>query len=332
MERIEQYDKAKGIGMILVIYGHLFIYGGIPFSIIFAFHMPLFFFISGMLVKIPTGGGNIYKTWLKQTIVRYFIPLIFFSTFGGIVRILIYGLPNIKRLLGDFYLHMSSDELLTGAIWFLWILAVVMYALLFLVKWEKGYIERRITIVVTLCVISYVSSRIPITLPLLLKTVSTALLFVFVGYISKGFVLTWSKNKRYRRICFFSLPLFLLLVVLNKTINVAVPSYQDFFVFLICSFFGIALTMYVANYKMPSMIRYLGKNSLIVFSLHGLWIKIIIDLYNFFMGTSYRPMVDLPYEMAAIIGAFVIFMCIISIYIVKPIYNFIYNKAKMLAF
>lgn len=42
MERNPIYDRAKGIGMILVIYGHMFDYGGISFSIIFSFHMPFF--------------------------------------------------------------------------------------------------------------------------------------------------------------------------------------------------------------------------------------------------------------------------------------------------
>lgn len=37
MERNPLYDKAKGLGMILVIYGHMFIYGSIPFSVIFAY-------------------------------------------------------------------------------------------------------------------------------------------------------------------------------------------------------------------------------------------------------------------------------------------------------
>ena len=36
MERNPLYDKAKGLGMILVIYGHMFIYGSIPFSVIFS--------------------------------------------------------------------------------------------------------------------------------------------------------------------------------------------------------------------------------------------------------------------------------------------------------
>lgn len=57
-ERVILYDNAKGIGIILLVFGHLFTYGSIPFSVIFAFHMPLFFWISGTLFSI---GG--VKDW-----------------------------------------------------------------------------------------------------------------------------------------------------------------------------------------------------------------------------------------------------------------------------
>lgn len=45
----ESIDIAKGIGMICLVLGHLFIIGSDSFKMIFAFHMPLFFFLSGYL-------------------------------------------------------------------------------------------------------------------------------------------------------------------------------------------------------------------------------------------------------------------------------------------
>lgn len=48
------YDNAKGFGILLVIWGHLFSLNGIPFSIIYSFHMPLFFFISGRFLTSHT--------------------------------------------------------------------------------------------------------------------------------------------------------------------------------------------------------------------------------------------------------------------------------------
>jgi fucose 4-O-acetylase-like acetyltransferase len=52
--RLEHIDVAKGIGIILVVLGHNWIIRtekGELFRIIFSFHMPLFFFLSGVLFK-----------------------------------------------------------------------------------------------------------------------------------------------------------------------------------------------------------------------------------------------------------------------------------------
>lgn len=43
------YDNAKGIGLILVILGHLLPFGNLQSSIVYSIHMPLFFYISGIL-------------------------------------------------------------------------------------------------------------------------------------------------------------------------------------------------------------------------------------------------------------------------------------------
>ncbi len=48
MKRIEWVDIARGIGIILVILGHIGI--GKVGKFIYSFHIPLFFFLSGFLV------------------------------------------------------------------------------------------------------------------------------------------------------------------------------------------------------------------------------------------------------------------------------------------
>ena len=52
--RNQALDVAKGIGIMLVIAGHLFRIGGTAITVIFTFHMPLFFILSGILYKPET--------------------------------------------------------------------------------------------------------------------------------------------------------------------------------------------------------------------------------------------------------------------------------------
>ena len=61
--RIDWIDSAKGIGIILMLLGHVSAMPKYFIILIFSFHMPLFFFLSGYLYKSQnlTLGGVIVK-------------------------------------------------------------------------------------------------------------------------------------------------------------------------------------------------------------------------------------------------------------------------------
>lgn len=76
-QRVEYIDAMRGFAIILVIIGHLIqtyycnVYSNAIFRVIYSFHMPLFFFISGCVSKSYLDysfvsrkeclGGGIYK-------------------------------------------------------------------------------------------------------------------------------------------------------------------------------------------------------------------------------------------------------------------------------
>jgi len=76
-ERIEWIDIAKGIGIICVVMGHIFSTQMLANKIIFLFHMPLFFYVSGFLHKGETSNGKYIVKKLKSLIVPYFSVFIF---------------------------------------------------------------------------------------------------------------------------------------------------------------------------------------------------------------------------------------------------------------
>lgn len=76
--RIRTIDIAKGIGIILVIMGHLLPENSYLRSVIYSFHMPLFFILSGMVLK-PS--YTQWKFWRSITAQRkLFITYLFYST------------------------------------------------------------------------------------------------------------------------------------------------------------------------------------------------------------------------------------------------------------
>ncbi len=75
-KRYDFIDIAKGLGMILVIWGHIILHGPLN-NFIYSFHMPLFFFISGMLFA-PQKYANV-KEFVKRKIKTLLIPYFLLS-------------------------------------------------------------------------------------------------------------------------------------------------------------------------------------------------------------------------------------------------------------
>ena len=72
--RVEFVDIAKGIGIILVVYGHSSLSFHTANVWLHAFHMPLFFFITGMYYNEKTLSKILCK-WKQDSVVSLFLYL-----------------------------------------------------------------------------------------------------------------------------------------------------------------------------------------------------------------------------------------------------------------
>ena len=72
-ERLHWLDYSKTIGMYLVVLGHVKDNTLLLKGIIYSFHMPLFFFLSGFLHKLRIGGGKFCVSLVKQLVIPFFI-------------------------------------------------------------------------------------------------------------------------------------------------------------------------------------------------------------------------------------------------------------------
>ena len=79
------FDIAKGIGIILVVLGHIEYISTDLRIFIVSFHMPLFFVISGMLMYIAKETERDYVTLLKKKLRRMMLPYLVFSILDMIV-------------------------------------------------------------------------------------------------------------------------------------------------------------------------------------------------------------------------------------------------------
>ncbi|MEP0754064.1 acyltransferase [Trichocoleus sp. Lan] len=132
--RLDWIDYAKGIGIILVVYVHVLtnlknagmgmhdLFHDYSFNFISSFHMPLFFFLSGLFVEKSLLKGK-KKFWGDKfnTIVY---PYLLWSVIQGSILVLMSTYTNnpIKLQFKDLPFYMAFNPIPLITLWFLYVL------------------------------------------------------------------------------------------------------------------------------------------------------------------------------------------------------------------
>ena len=184
MNNLLWIDILKGIGILFVVAGHIYI-GDIS-KYIYLFHMPLFFFIGGYLFTIKQNQIKYLKNKIRHLIYPYISFLI-----------LLYFIPLIlKVLIGDITLSLFLKDILkglvggrfllgiTGIFWFITVFFFTQQILNYLlVKLPIKTIE---TIIFTFIILSYITSYFSwFWLPLNLNVTLASIPLFYIGYIIK---------------------------------------------------------------------------------------------------------------------------------------------------
>ena len=118
--RIEYYDIAKGIGILLVVWAH----GRGPFSnYIYQFHMPLFFLISGLLYSEAAGVGE----FIKRKVKSLYLPFVIWNLLFYVTKSILHHVKSdtIVDTALRIVLTLDKDGQYFGATWFMGSLFVV---------------------------------------------------------------------------------------------------------------------------------------------------------------------------------------------------------------
>ena len=142
--RTDWVDTAKGLGIVLVVVGHVLrgltaahLINGTPVvtfvdAWIYSFHMPLFFFLSGLFLPRSATNSSLREfTSSKVRTIAY--PYVVWSTITVLLKAALGPIPNTPRGLSDLLLIPYSP---IEQFWFLYVLFVL--ALLFGVMFAFG--------------------------------------------------------------------------------------------------------------------------------------------------------------------------------------------------
>lgn len=319
-KRLDYMDIAKGVGIICVILGHM---GNAALDrVIFSFHMPLFFLISGFFLSREKTAKEILVKRSRQLIVPYVM-----TCTAVIVLVLLKNIWKVfagkntfqillrevgEMVFASLYGSGANYEepfpiIQIGAIWFLLALFLGSYIV-------KKAEETRFSAfwIILVAVVGYYSSRI-IWLPWSVQAAMTASVFIFVGMRLREYAVF--ESGRLNEICLISFTIWLKEIVYGASHLSIVRNYYPNGVFdFIGGCAGAVCIIIMLKYMYEHIridfiwdkMKWLGKNSLTILCLHLVELD-VIPWYSVFGGGGMAFMLTFMCKLLwAILGTWVI--------------------------
>ena len=268
-ERLAYIDTLRGIGIILVILGHVYEVPSFIHDAIYGFHMPLFFVISGFLYNITYHNASPTIAYIKKRAKNYLLPyyLFAFINLGLLIvwnRFLLHKNTDFAQIIHyvNGILCCYSDMLHMPNCTPIWFLMSLFFASI-LFRWMLRSFRKHTWIAfVGSMLIGYTLSFLTDQrVPLKLDTVFMAVFFMFVGF--------WIRQKDLLKaplwICVIGLP-GLVLGSWNP-VGMNENSYGNLLVFLPASLSVIYSLMLICSQGFlcrSTILRRLGKHSLLI--------------------------------------------------------------------
>lgn len=139
------YDNMKGIGILLVVLGHVWIAPSFLIKLIYAFHMPMFFIIAGYLFNVEKKKEIEFSEFAIERFKRLYLPSLFIGFTCAIPSILSGRTDSssefLTRSFGIIYsIPKSNLTFDCTPIWFLTCLLCVEIYFYIISKYVKEYV------------------------------------------------------------------------------------------------------------------------------------------------------------------------------------------------
>lgn len=264
-DRQNYIDVMRGIGILLVMLGHSIATINEPTNkLILSFHMPLFFFISGMLFynrefKKP---GKFFYGKFRRLIVPQIVMALITIVVSIIIDVILtkdLSLKNVQYL-GAF------DA------WFLialFIVDSVMYVVLKISKKPIYLICLTVVFFIGFLLLSYKEFHIQQAL--------CALFFAMVGYLSKKYLDLYAlKYSNFMGIGFLLLAVTAILTKFNSPVAMYMNDYGNKLLFAVTAIIGILAIFDISvTIEKVKILQFFGINSLIVYVTHAAILRVL---------------------------------------------------------
>ncbi len=252
--RLKHIDILKGVGILFVIFFHIFTKNEYWLYYSAAFKMPIFFFISGYLFRMYD-----FKTFIQHKFKGLIIPYFIFGLINLIICLSVGKVSNIWRYFQQFlWINNEPPIPIAGALWFLTSLFFVNILAWLIYKYKKYCISLIVFAIIITC--QYIFK---IELPFSIDTAIFMVIFFFAGY---GF----KKIESSLKVNYFTISLLLTLsftsVWANGYVNPRITNFNNIFFYYTYAIIGVLTYYYISksiqNLKITDTLAYIGKNSL----------------------------------------------------------------------
>lgn len=281
MERKKYVDYIKAIGIILVVVGHVNFANSLMKAWIYSFHMPLFFFATGLIIR----SERIDKHYILKKTKSLLIPYVIWGVlYSG------YSLSNLLKIgYGSYYALSAADSL--TSLWFLNTMFLSLLMVQIILKIKNDYIKLLFTMIMLFVALSL--KKIEKGYPWCFDIACISSSFVLLGYF-------WEKyHKRFKYASNYVIVLigFALTMIYRSNLQncngyvlMANGRIGDPVLFIgtalggCLGVYGVTkiLTNIVQAGKIQKTLIYLGKNTLAIFLIHKPVIEVFEKMFSLY--------------------------------------------------
>ena len=296
--RILWIDQLRGIAIFLVVLGHVAIPARIK-SVIYSFHMPLFFIISGLTLNHLKIQKLSMMEYIKDKIKKLLIPYVWMSflvfplwyiTFCKISH----TQATIVQVIGGIFLGNNTVfyTSTSNALWFLLVLffAEILYAAI--VKLTKGDVKKMSILMVLSAIVGYLQKGIGQIWHF--NVAFMAVVFLYIGKILMDYYKKHTEFLESKREIKKYAWMFLLFVVgcishicngrISMTANKFGKSFVLFYITAIC--FSVVFMLVIMMLPKFNFINFIGKNTLLYVGCHVPIIRFFEKAYPQIFGSG----------------------------------------------
>ena len=293
MQRDHTIDIAKGLGEILVCIGHSKFSNKYEIKLIYQFHMPLFFVLSGMLINTEKYSIINFIKKKIETILFSYYTISFYSLLNSIIQ-----QKNFDYKKYFFQTLQGKQE--GKNYWFIYSLffsqCLTFIILKFILYLSKNKIIRNLLCFISLIFFNYYGYSFAKNKNAYYKLNLTLLI---MSYIISGYLIKLNRiffDKYFFNILFSVIYCYYYIINVNKNSDVFFGAsivgkpYHSNLVAYLGFFFILSLSNFIkSNY----ILEYIGKNSLYIFFIH-IENKNYFDNFTLFLNNFIPKMIN-PY-------------------------------------